>query len=106
MINFDKNEALDIESIQLFEISSRATYIASVINNKLYIKVLNSNKNTQDHNNLAYQQSIPFMPMYLDEDYNYQINKNRWESYYKNKKKGSSSDDQLVDTPEISYKEV
>lgn len=53
-------------------------YIACTIKDQLLIKVLSMVRNTQKHNNLAYQQSIPFIPLYLDEDYKYLENKEKW----------------------------
>lgn len=57
------------QKVQIFDLSPNARFMASVINNKFFVKVLNHAESSQKINNLAYQLSIPFLPLYLDTDF-------------------------------------
>lgn len=62
----------------MFEISPKATYIVAHIGNEILIRMLNEGNRQQWRETLEYQQSIAFLPIYLDEDYNFQENKKRY----------------------------
>jgi len=58
-------------------LSPLANYIVCLIDNCIFIKILNVTNNEQWNSNLSYHKSIIFMPLYLDEDYNFHVNKNK-----------------------------
>ena len=61
----------------IFEVSPLANLIAAQIGTFIFIKVLNQVDCEQSSQNLKYQQRIAFLPIYLDEDYNFLANRKR-----------------------------
>lgn len=53
------------------EISPNATFMVAHIENEILIKIINQTGRDQWSNTYEYQNSIMFMPIYLDEDYNF-----------------------------------
>jgi len=62
-------------NIKHFDISPKATILVAFIGSELFIKILNQVNRSQTTKSLEYQTSIAFMPIYLDEDYNFKENK-------------------------------
>ena len=63
------------EKLGIFEISCRAKVFAAQIGRDIFIRVLNQVNREQSGDTLGYHQSIAFMPIYLDQDYNYDVEK-------------------------------
>lgn len=59
-----------------------ANYIVADLNGTVLIKMLNQVNKEQSSNLYSYHISIPFMPLYLDEDYNYLVNKQKFENEF------------------------
>ena len=72
------NCATAANKLEHFEISPQGKVIAAQIGNVIFIKVLNQVNRDQYLNTLEYHHSITFMPLYLDEDYNFKENKNKY----------------------------
>ena len=62
----------------MFELSPNATVLAANIGQEIFLKVLNQVHRQQWRNTLDYQESIAFMPIYLDEDYNFTLSVKRY----------------------------
>jgi hypothetical protein len=54
----------------MFDISPHALHITAWIGNTIFIRVLNCTMRDQWHSNYEYHQSLSFLPLYFDEDYN------------------------------------
>lgn len=65
--------------IKDFDISPSAALLAAQIGQELYIRILNQVDRQQHKQNLSYQKSIAFMPIYLDEDYSFEANLERYD---------------------------
>ena len=63
------------QELKLFEISPHASLIAFTFGNEIIIKILNQVDREQKSNTLDYHQSLAFLPIYMDEDYNFQYSK-------------------------------
>jgi hypothetical protein len=67
------------EKLGIFEISCRAKVLAAQIGKDIFIRVLNQVNRKQSADTLGYHQSITFMPIYLDQDYNYDDEKENFQ---------------------------
>jgi hypothetical protein len=67
------------EKIGIFEISCKAKVLAAQIGRDIFIRVLNQVNREQSEDTLGYHQSIAFMPIYLDQDYNYDDEKAKFQ---------------------------
>jgi hypothetical protein len=62
-----------------FDISPLGNFIIAVLSDhKLLVRRVNQTQNKQSQNTIGYHQSIIFMPIYLDNDYNYLPHKMRY----------------------------
>ena len=59
------------------EISATGRVIAAHIGDEIFIRALNQAQRSQKDSTEGYLQSISFMPVYLDEDYNHASNEKR-----------------------------
>jgi hypothetical protein len=62
--------ALEHEKVKNFEVSSHGRILAAQVGAEVFIKVLNQARREQCCNSINYHQSITFMPIYRDYDYN------------------------------------
>jgi hypothetical protein len=70
----------DCTTIKLLEVSPNATFLVAHIENEILIRIINQTGRGQWGNTYEYQNSLMFMPMFLDEDYNFAANKRRYEA--------------------------
>lgn len=68
--NSQRKPALEHEKIKIFEVSSHGRILAAQVGAEVFIKVLNQARRDQCCNSINYHQSITFMPIYRDYDYN------------------------------------
>ena len=67
--------------IKIFDISPNGRLIAAQMGNEIFIRIVNQVMRDQWHNTLDYQNSIAFLPLYLDEDYNFNLNRKKYSEF-------------------------
>lgn len=70
----------DENRIKHLKVSPSASFIIAQIGNTVFIKILNQINKVPSKGSRNYQRSIAFLPIYMDEDYCFKQNREKWMS--------------------------